>query len=117
MKLAKVLFSRGKPTIDVSSPEVQWDPYPAYAELRRNHPVYRDPTTGFWLVSRYADVANVLKDADLFSSKQSSFEHSLLGADAPLHTRVRRAVAPLFTAARLAAFTDKLRLLTIAAID
>jgi cytochrome P450 len=117
MKLAKALFSRLKPTIDMASPAVHRDPYPAYAELRRKHPVYRDPKTGFWLVSRYADVANVLKDTDLFSSSRPSFERSFNSADAPLHARVRRAVGPMFSAARLAAFSDKLRLLAIAAID
>ena len=44
------------------------DPYPAYAELRREAPVVRVETTGAFAVSRYADVAFVLRHPELFSS-------------------------------------------------
>jgi len=44
------------------------DPYPAYAELRREAPVYRVEKTGAYAVSRYADVAYVLRNPELFSS-------------------------------------------------
>ena len=43
------------------------DPYPIYAWLRDHHPVVWASTpalgyTGFWFISRYADVAAGLKD-------------------------------------------------------
>ncbi|HLB14892.1 MAG TPA: cytochrome P450 [Burkholderiales bacterium] len=44
------------------------DPYPAYAELRRRAPVFRVEKTGAYAVSRYADVAFVLRHPELFSS-------------------------------------------------
>ena len=44
------------------------DPYPGYAELRRRAPVYRVERTGAYAVSRYADVAYVLRNPELFSS-------------------------------------------------
>ena len=48
-------------------PEFLEDPYPTYARLREQHPVAWSSTravgyTGFWFVSRYADVAAGLKD-------------------------------------------------------
>ena len=35
------------------------DPYPAFAWLRRNQPVYRDPRSGVWGVTRYHDIKAV----------------------------------------------------------
>ena len=35
------------------------DPYPFYAWLRRESPVWQVPETGHWVVSRYADVRRV----------------------------------------------------------
>ena len=50
------------------SPEVSRDPYPFYEQMRREAPVYRIPSSGFYAVSRYADVMRVLKDPETFSS-------------------------------------------------
>jgi cytochrome P450 len=50
------------------SPEVSRDPYPFYEEMRREAPVYRIPSSGFYTVSRYRDVMRVLKDPEVFSS-------------------------------------------------
>ena len=55
-------------TYDPLSPETRRDPYPFYEMLRRDAPVYQIPSTGFFAVSRYADVLRVLKDPDVFSS-------------------------------------------------
>jgi cytochrome P450 len=37
------------------------DPYPFYQRLRERDPVHRSPM-GFWVVTRYADVAAILTD-------------------------------------------------------
>jgi cytochrome P450 len=50
------------------SPEVNRDPYPFYEEMRREAPVHRIPSSGFYAVSRYTDVMRVLKDPKVFSS-------------------------------------------------
>ncbi|MGH0029692.1 MAG: cytochrome P450 [Myxococcota bacterium] len=44
------------------------DPYPTYARLRDEAPVHYAEKTGTWCVSRHADVARVLRDAETFSS-------------------------------------------------
>ncbi len=44
------------------------DPYPAYAELRRHAPVSKVEKTGAFAVSRYPDVAFVLRHPEIFSS-------------------------------------------------
>ncbi|MEE9608694.1 MAG: cytochrome P450 [Myxococcota bacterium] len=50
------------------TPEVKADPYPYYAALRKEAPVYRVPGTAMYAVSRYADVAELLTQPELFSS-------------------------------------------------
>ena len=56
------------PPPDVFSREFQEDPYPFYAALRRQSPVYREPRHGAYLLTRYADVEGALLDPQTFSS-------------------------------------------------
>ncbi len=82
------------------------NPYPVYAWLREHEPVRRMPD-GSWLLTRYADIVAVYRDAQTFSSdKKVEFtpkygagapllEHhttSLVFNDPPLHTRVRKLI-------------------------
>ena len=82
------------------------NPHPHYAELRNTAPVYELPGGGLFL-SRHADLMRVYKDRAIFSSDKKVefypkfgdsllYEHhttSLVFNDAPLHTRVRKAIA------------------------
>ena len=84
------------------------DPYPLYRQLRDDQPVYFDEGSGTHVITRYADVAAVLKDQHRFSNRpraQLTGEREQLSPireeDAPLHTARRRIVAPLFTSGRL----------------
>ena len=96
-------------SIDLFSPAVRQDPYPAYAELRRKAPVHHDTRRNLWLVGRYADVARVLSEPEIFSSRGTSRENLLLGADAPVHTRVRNVVKRAFTPTRITALEGMIR--------
>src|SRR5947208_14953468 len=42
-------------------PEAHADPYPQYRRLREHAPMLRGPR-GYWVLSRYADIAAVLRD-------------------------------------------------------
>lgn len=53
--------------IDFYDPEIQKCPYEQYKTLRDDHPVYQDPDTGIYHVSRYEDVRYVLSNHELFS--------------------------------------------------
>jgi cytochrome P450 len=114
-------------------PEVLANPYPFYAELRQQAPVYHVPAHGFWVVSRYPDVLGVLRQPQLFSSaamaaavvRPSQFtpddpdaadEHtdpdeqvSIVGADGARHTRLRDVVNRGFTPGRIAALAPRVR--------
>ena len=50
------------------SEAVREDPYPYYAALRDEAPVYWAEEAQAWCVSRYDDVQFVLRNAELFSS-------------------------------------------------
>ena len=66
------------------SEEVRADPYPFYATLRQQAPVYFVEDIGAWAVARYDDVRFVLSRPDLFSSDamRTMFISSRLGPDA-----------------------------------
>jgi len=87
-------------------PAFNADPYPTYHRLRAEDPVHRTPM-GFWILTRYDDVATVLRDAR-FGRKgfdelirgtfgESSFEQAMLFRDPPDHTRLRALVSKAFT--------------------
>ncbi|HSA50443.1 MAG TPA: cytochrome P450 [Yinghuangia sp.] len=97
---------------------VALDLHPRYAALRREQPVLRVGCPygeDAWLVTSHADVKTVLGDRRF--SRALAAEHdesrltplpihtSILGMDAPDHTRLRRLLAKTFTAQR----TQRLR--------
>jgi uncharacterized protein (TIGR02246 family) len=111
-------------------PTVRRNPYPYYAALRRDAPVYEVPGMGLWAVARHADVMSVLKRPELFSSaamaaaaqRPTHFApaerqpdmppadaSSLIGSDPPLHTRLRSIVNRGFTPRRIAALETRIR--------
>ena len=54
--------------IDLTNVEIQQCPYGAYKKLREEAPVYQDPKTGFFIITRYEDVRNVLRDTENFKN-------------------------------------------------
>lgn len=46
--------------------EVQECPYAAYRQLQDEAPVYRDPVTGFYVITRYDDLRRILLDTETF---------------------------------------------------
>ena len=94
---------------------VKRDPYPFYAALRRDAPVFQIATRGMWAVSRHADVAFALKRPDLFSSSVNAdraeipASQTLLGADPPAHTALRKRVERSFTPRRIRALAERLQ--------
>ena len=117
-------------TYDPLDPLVREDPYPSYATLRREAPVYQVPGLGIWAVSRYADVVRVLRSPERFSSAAMAAAVrkpadlapedgqrqapdptalSIIGADPPGHTRLRSIVSRAFTPRRIADLEPRVR--------
>ena len=44
-------------------------PFPAYAELREDSPVWQDPVTNFYVISRYDDVRAAILDTKRFTNQ------------------------------------------------
>lgn len=98
------------PAPDLASPEFKANPYPYYARLRAEAPVYRTRAAfglTAWLVTRYDDVLRVLKD-ERFANDWSRrmplvFRYAkpltrhMLNSDPPDHTRLRTLVQKAFT--------------------
>ncbi|HVC68842.1 MAG TPA: cytochrome P450 [Acidimicrobiales bacterium] len=77
------------------------DPYPAFAWMRDNAPVYYDEAGEIWGITRYADVRAIGQDPQNFSSQQGSRPNTplpyMIDMDAPEHRRRRRLVSAGFT--------------------
>ncbi len=98
------------------------DPYPTYAQLRESAPVYWAERSKTWVISRYDDVMNVLKDTARFSSDamatvltgstpRRSYDGapgaprpSLVTSDPPVHTALRDVVNRGFTPRQISAW-------------
>jgi cytochrome P450 len=98
--------------VNLASSEFKANPFPFYARLRNEAPVYRtklpDKRT-VWLITRYKDVLAVLKD-DRFSKDRTKAQaqpwmpgmfkplmRNMLDLDIPDHTRLRGLVHTVFT--------------------
>ena len=99
--------------IDLNSPAHAIDPYPVYRQLRETEPAYQTsftgPGGGMWLITRYADVAALFKEAH-YSNDMSRIipkdqllplSNALIFRDPPDHTRLRSLVNQAFTAKRV----------------
>lgn len=78
----------------------QRNPYPIYAELRREAPVLK--LHGGYVVSRFEDVSAILMNPSIFSSATSEVKvlgrtaRLLLQADPPEHTKLRSLLGTSF---------------------
>jgi cytochrome P450 len=68
---------------DPFSAEWRDDPYPKYRELREHAPVHYAPASKVWCVSRFDDVAAVLKSPEQFSSRAMFTQLMNAGEEGP----------------------------------
>lgn len=52
--------------VDFFDPEISECPYSAYSVLREEAPVWQDPRSGMFVLTRYDDIREVLRDTDRF---------------------------------------------------
>jgi len=131
MRLLGPAFGRFNPF----SPERRRDPYPLYARLRREAPVYYSRPLGIWFLTRHRDVEAVLKDPrfsvnrtafapprmnpllSLSSEFQTFVNRTLLMVDPPDHTRLRGLVSRAFTPRRVEALRPRAEALVDELLD
>lgn len=106
------------PQVDLTDPVTRSNPYAAYAKLRREAPIARAQIRGMgstWVLSRYDDVAQALKDPRLYNDRAhangedgsrdkwwlpsmlTAIERSMVMQDDPNHRRLRSLVHQAFT--------------------
>jgi cholest-4-en-3-one 26-monooxygenase len=82
------------------------DPYPAYAWLRENAPLYWDVTNELWGISRYDDIEWIEKHPELFVNSDQAkggyrpnipADPAIIGLDDPEHRVRRNLVSRRFT--------------------
>ncbi len=106
---------------DPYSYEIHEDPYPTYARLREEAPLYHNEELGFWALSRHADVMDGFRDHERLSSSHGvSLDPaasgpnawrtmSFLAMDPPMHGRMRGLVSKGFTPRRVAELEPHIR--------
>ncbi|MEA2274820.1 MAG: hypothetical protein QOI98_3528 [Solirubrobacteraceae bacterium] len=121
---------------DLLAPEVNDDPYPAFARLREEDPVHWSETHRAWLLTRYDDVAAASNDPRLSSdrvrpllAKMSPERRGTAGpvfemmadwmvvSDPPAHARLRKLATSAFHPKKFVAMEDRIRELVDVYID
>ncbi|MFA5884603.1 MAG: cytochrome P450 [Acidimicrobiia bacterium] len=90
---------------DPYAADLRANPYPTYAWLRDEAPVYRNPDKGFYAVSRFADVLETLYDWKTYSSASGitleglppDVQPEMITMDPPRHDELRTLVKRAFT--------------------
>ncbi|WP_018680545.1 cytochrome P450 [Actinokineospora enzanensis] len=130
-------FGAESPGVDLFGPEYQADAGASLAECREHRPVYRDGTTGYWVVTRYRDIRSVFRAPEIFSAANAMdpirppgrpalralVRHRFTGGpvianeDEPVHGRRRRRLARPFTRNRVALLEESVRELVVSRIE
>src|SRR6478672_9084733 len=108
--------------------EINADPYPTYARLRDEAPIYHNDRYDFWVLSRHADVEAALRTWQDFTNTRSDIldiiragvdlpSGVILFEDPPVHTMHRGLMSRVFTPRRMAALEDQVRAYCVRCLD
>jgi cytochrome P450 len=123
----------------LKDPRILALPNDFYRALRTDDPVHYDEKLGMWLVSRYDDIVELLRDPITFSDKHGyaaqyasgyfeefkqiierdggGFFPDVIKDDPPAHTRVRRLLDKAFTAHRVASLEPRITAVIVGLIE
>ena len=112
------------PYINLLDPQFYVDPWSGYRWLRDNDPVHWDPVHRIWGVSRHADIIEVEKNWQRYSSLDGSRpktdqrdDMSMINRDDPDHQQQRMLVARQFTPRAVKGLEDAIRSVVNELID
>ena len=99
---------------------INTDPYPTYARLRDEAPIYYNEQYDFWAISRHSDVEQALANWQVFSSRRSDILELvkskfdmpggvMMFQDPPEHSMLRGLMSRVFTPRRMADIEDQIR--------
>jgi cytochrome P450 len=119
----------GSPTYSPYDYAIHEDPYPTYARLRAEAPVYRNEALDFWALSRHRHVLQAFRDVDRYSNAygvsldpaafgpHAHRSMSFLAMDPPAHTRLRTLVGRSFTPRRVAELEPRIAQLALERLE
>ena len=104
------------------------DPYPAFARLRDEAPLYYNEKYDFYALSRFADVNKALVDHETFSSARGAIVElikanidippgTVIFEDPPIHDIHRKLLARMFTPRKVNGLEPKIREYCAQALD
>ncbi|MGO9452390.1 MAG: cytochrome P450 [Candidatus Binataceae bacterium] len=118
------------------APETIEDPRAFWRAMREEQPVYEIPGAGYFVISRYEDIFEVLSNEEVFSSNEPPGmqvaagpeiaeimkqgyppANTLLTNDPPSHTRFRALVNKAFSARRVAGMEPQVRAIADDLVD
>ena len=123
---------------DVDDPSFIADPYPVFRELREATPIFWNERTNQWVLTRFAEISETLRDRRLGRDYAHLYSHaefgrpdpdprwaafhqherwSLLALEPPDHTRLRRLVSKVFTPRAVSAMRPTLEQLSGELLD
>lgn len=114
---------------DPLDPAVRENPYPHYAELRRQPVMGRYTGWGGWAVSRYADAWRILRDAEGYAKdvsrgrsgvpmqSDSFVSRTMASADGPDHARLRGLVSAEFSPKAAGRWEPRIRAIVAELLD
>jgi cytochrome P450 len=108
--------------------DINADPYPAFARLREEAPLYYNEQYDFYALSRFADVNKALVDHGTFSSARGAIVElikanidippgTVIFEDPPIHDIHRKLLARMFTPRKVNALEPKIREYCARALD
>jgi cytochrome P450 len=108
--------------------DINADPYPSYARLRDEAPIYHNERYDFWFLSRHEDVQKALVNWRVFTSTHSDIldimkaniklpKGVVMFEDPPVHTAQRGLLSRVFTPKRMAQLEDQVRSYCISCLD
>jgi cytochrome P450 len=108
--------------------EIAADPWPTYARLREEAPIYYNERYRFWAISRHSDVEAALSNWEAFSNSRSDIlelvtsefdmpKGVMMFEDPPVHTMLRGLMSRVFTPRRMAEIEDQIRAFCVSCLD
>ena len=88
----------------LSNDDVRRNPYPLYAQLRSDSPVFLEPQSGLWMIFVYDGVRRALTDTATFSSRHGP--DWIIFTDPPRHTKLRALISKAFTPRSIAGLEE-----------
>lgn len=108
--------------------DIAADPWPTYALLREEAPLYHNERYRFWAISRHSDVEKAIADWETFSNSRSDIlelvnsefdmpKGVMMFEDPPVHTMLRGLMSRVFTPRRMAEIEDQIRQFCVNCLD